>query len=126
MKKATAILLSVFVAWSAMQPCMDGQLPAKPEGHCPMEARVNPSATPHGCCASAAAAEQEQGCGDEAPEDDCTPFCSCQCCGTVFLQHLPEYKPVQPPLPIRRLIAYLTQHGQEFPHLIWQPPPFSA
>ncbi|HKK80567.1 MAG TPA: DUF6660 family protein [Phaeodactylibacter sp.] len=126
MKKATAILLTVFVAWSAMQPCMDGQMGAKPEQHCPVKATASVSVTPHGCCESESTAEEEQGCEDEGQEDACTPFCSCQCCGMVFLQYIAEYKPVQPPLPARRMMAYLPQYGQEFPHLIWQPPPFGA
>lgn len=121
MKKALAILLAVFVAWSAMQPCMDGKAGVEPEVNCSAET-LRTASSGYGCCASQTDAKEKDRCEDEEQEDGCTPFCSCQCCGMVFLQHTPEFKSVVPPSPVRQLMAYLPQVGQEFSYLIWQPP----
>lgn len=121
-KSAIAILLAVFVTWSALQPCQDGHVPEETREACPMV--VANGNTHHCCAAEAPAAEDAKSGGDEHGEDGCSTFCSCQCCGTIFLQILPEHRAVEWSPIARAELAYLPETGRESPQLIWQPPPF--
>lgn len=78
----------------------------------------------HCCAAEVPPQEDADGCGNEPGEEGCTTFCSCQCCGTVFLQILPERRVVEWSPIVRAELAYLPEIGRESPQLIWQPPPF--
>lgn len=123
-KSALAILLAIFVTWSALQPCQDGHVPEEIREACPMVAVAN--STSHHCCAAETPPKEDSnGCGEEPGTDGCSTFCSCQCCGTVFLQIIPEHRAVEWSPIARAELAYLPETGREFPQLIWQPPPFS-
>jgi len=121
-KSAFAILLTLFVTWSALQPCQDGHVPEEAKEECAMT--MADSKTHHCCSAEAPPQEDADGCGNEHGEDGCSAFCSCQCCGTIFLQILPEHRVVEWSPVARAELAYLFETGRDFPQLIWQPPPF--
>ncbi len=123
--KIVPLLLACTVALQLFQPC--GRLER-------MGARNDTigqgEVCAHACCLlKGQDAADQPASNEESPlhsdhQKDCSPFCTCTCCGTSVMLPFLEVISIQqrPLLPSTVLIVLEQLHLQEYIPLIWQPP----
>lgn len=100
--KFLTITLSLYILGLAILPCSDAETFTESEKQ--------------------DIAQMEHNSQQENPEDDCAPFCSCQCCQSqLTIIDFPVFESFNPEFRYNP-VFYRNNLGREFPSSLFQPP----
>ncbi|MCG8328289.1 MAG: hypothetical protein MI974_11420 [Chitinophagales bacterium] len=114
MHKYLAIILSILVSMSIIQPCSDSR-------GCGSDVSIVKNCDSHDHCQ-----QQDNKRSDDDhqgnAEDDCSPFCICACCHAPVLLSVPVLPSAPVALQATHVSIHFDDHTLEFIPSIWQPP----
>jgi hypothetical protein len=107
--KTLSFILALFVLGLAVMPCTDTMMADHEHNETELVSNVDDNSHNH---------------GDE--EDDCPPFCACQCCGIhVFAPTTSSFDNVETKVNDTYTDNYTFNYSYEFLSGIWHPPTVS-